>query len=196
MGKQANLTLKRVHDNLDGRARQSKEAEQNKKQRQRQAILDELDEAMFDASITRLQAALAAAIKQGYSAKRGPIAEGARVLQTMKRYYASDSEGDAESDAEVGTSGQAIDVLQRYFSGIKCFIRLRAMQSTVRASSWTRDEIAEAICGSIADETVDFLAAVVATTARLTYRNRRWAPLRPASSFILNEAKPGVSFGS
>jgi len=71
MGKRRNVTLKRVGNHLDGRVRRAEASEKMSKQKQRVRVKKELEEAMLDTDVPRLEAAIrvAASPSHGYSVR-------------------------------------------------------------------------------------------------------------------------------
>ena len=87
MGKRANLTLKRVGNNPDGRARRDAASENSSKQKQRLRVKQELEEAMLDTDVPRLEAAMrvAASPSHGYSVRDAQL-----VLAELRSFIMTD----------------------------------------------------------------------------------------------------------
>ena len=102
MGKRANLTLKRAGNNPYGRARRDAASENSSKQKQRLRVKQELEEAMLDTDVPRLEAAMrvAASPSHGYSVRDAQL-----VLAELRSFIMTDDSDDSSefSDSAIGS---------------------------------------------------------------------------------------------
>ena len=92
--------------------------------------------------------------------------------------------------------GPRAAILVRFATGIAYFIAMRNLQTQARKLAWSLCELVSHISANTADEDVEWLVAIVLTTERKGYKTRRWAPVRPGDSAILDHAKlPHLSIG-
>ena len=103
MGKRANLTLKRVGNNPDGRARRATASEKVTKQEQRVRVKQELEEAMLDTDVPRLEAAIRVAASPSH---RYSVRDALLVLAELRSFIMTDDSDDSFecTDLAIGPS--------------------------------------------------------------------------------------------
>jgi len=108
-------------------------------------LFDELEEASFDCSVPRLEAAVAAVLGQGHSPRGAALAEAISVLKQMKLFFASDDEKDDDAGDVHAPVEPGVSTLDIYVQGITYFSIPRSLQTRGRVTGWSRDVYASKI---------------------------------------------------
>ena len=116
-----------------------------RKSKQRSRLFDELDEASFDCSVPRLEAAVAAVLGQGHSPRGAALAEAISVLKQMKLFFASNDEKDDDAGDVHAPVEPGVSTLDIYVQGITYFSTPRSLQTRGRVTGWSRDVCASKI---------------------------------------------------
>ena len=91
--------------------------------------------------------------------------------------------------AWVGMHSNLDDRLMRFHQGLEYYISIRCLQTIARKNEMDLGSVTMNILQLTPSECLPFLRAIVATALSDAYKNRRWAPIRPGDSSILDRAR-------
>ena len=94
--------------------------------------------------------------------------------------------------AWVGIQSTSDDRLMRFLQGLDYYIYIRCLQTIVRKKQMDLGSVAMSILQMTPCECLPFLRAIVATALSDAYKNRRWAPIKPGASSILDRARAAI----